>query len=54
MGGEYRPRHLKRRFEVWTWLKYVLRAWGHLQRGLEVLAVCEMCLEGMGGLEKGV
>ena len=43
MGGEYPPRKLKRGFEVWAWLKYVLRAWGHLQRGLEVLALGEMC-----------
>ena len=35
-------------------MKYVLRAWGHLQRGFEVLALGEMCFEGMGAVEKGV
>ena len=24
-------------------MKYVLRAWGQLKRGFEVLALCEMC-----------
>ena len=32
----------------------VLRAWGQLKRGFEVLAPGEMCCEGMGGVEKGV
>ena len=32
----------------------VLRAWGQLQRGFEVLALGEMCFEGMGGVEKYV
>ena len=45
---------LKRGFEVWTWLKYRLRAWGDLQRGLEVLALGEMCFDGMGGDEKEI
>ena len=28
-------------------MKCVLRAWGQLKRGFEVLAVGEMCVEGM-------
>ena len=35
-------------------MKYVLRALGQLKRGLEVLALGEMCFEGMGEVEKGV
>ena len=35
-------------------MKYVLRAWGELKRGLEVLALGEMCFEGMGAIAKGV
>ena len=35
-------------------MKYVLRAWGNLKRGLEVLALGEMCFEGMGAVETGV
>ena len=35
-------------------MKYVLRASGQLERGLEVLALGEICFEGMGGVEKGV
>ena len=35
-------------------MKYVLRAWGELKRGLEVLALGEMCFKGMGAVEKGV
>ena len=35
-------------------MKCVLRAWGELERGLEVLAFGEMCFEGMGAVEKGV
>ena len=31
-----------------------MRAWGQLKRGFEVLAVGEMCFEGMGAVEKGV
>ena len=38
----------------WHCVKYVLRAWGELKRGIEVLALGEMCLEGMGAVEKGV
>ena len=34
-------------------MKCVLRAWGQLERGLEVVAIGEMCLEGMGAFEKG-
>ena len=45
---------LKRGFEVCTWVKYVLRAWGSLKRGFGVLALGEMCFEGMGGVEKVV
>ena len=35
-------------------MKYILRACGQLKRGLEVLALCEMCFEGMGGVEERV
>ena len=35
-------------------MKYVLKAWGELKRGFEVLALGEMCFEGMGLVEKGV
>ena len=28
-------------------------AWGQLQRGFEVLALCEICFEGMEAGEKG-
>ena len=35
-------------------MNYVLRAWGQLERGLEVLALGEMCFEGMEAVEKGV
>ena len=35
-------------------MKCVLRAWGELKRGFEVLALGEMCFEGMGAVEKGV
>ena len=31
-----------------------MRAWGQLKRGFGVLAVGEMCFEGMGAVEKGV
>ena len=31
-----------------------LMAWGQLKRGFEVLALCEICFEGMGAVEKGV
>ena len=34
-------------------MKYVLRAWGQLKRGCEVLGLGEMCFEGMGGSWKG-
>ena len=34
--------------------KFVLRAWGQLQRGFEVLALGEMCFLGMGAVAKGV
>ena len=29
-----------------------MRAWGQLKRGFEVLALGEMCFEGMGAVEK--
>ena len=35
-------------------MKCVLRAWGQMKRGFEVLAVGEVCFEGMGADEKGV
>ena len=35
-------------------MKCVLRAWGELKRGFEVLALDEICFEGMGAVEKGV
>ena len=35
-------------------MKCVLRAWRELKRGLQVLALGEMCFEGMGAVEKGV
>ena len=35
-------------------VKYVWRAWGQLKRGFEVLALGEMCFEGMGAVETGV
>ena len=31
-------------------MKCVLRAWGQLKRGFEVLALGEICFEGMEGL----
>ena len=35
-------------------MKYVLRAWGELKRGFEVLALGEICFDGMGAIETGV
>ena len=35
-------------------MKRVLRAWGQLKRGMEVVAVGEMCIEVMGAVEKGL
>ena len=35
-------------------MKCVLRAWGQLKRGFEVLALCEIRFEGMGAVEKEV
>ena len=35
-------------------MKYVLRAWGELKRGFEVLALGEICFDGMGAVETGV
>ena len=34
-------------------MKCVLRAWGQLKRGFEMLALGEMCFEGMGLVGKG-
>ena len=38
----------------WQWVKCVLRAWRQVKGGFEVLALGEMCFEGMGVGEKGV
>ena len=35
-------------------MKCVLRAWGQLKRGFEVLALGEICFEGMGAVAKGL
>ena len=35
-------------------MKYVLRVWGELKRGFEVLALGELCFEGMRAVGKGV
>ena len=35
-------------------MKRVLRAWGQLNRGMEVVAVGEMCIEVMGAVEQGL
>ena len=35
-------------------MKCVVSAWGELKRGFEVLALGELCFEGMGAIEKGV
>ena len=35
-------------------MKCVLRAWGQLERGFEVLALSEICFAGMEVVEKGV
>ena len=35
-------------------MKCVLRASGQLKRGFEVMALGEMCIEGMAAVEKGV
>ena len=35
-------------------MKCVLKAWRPLRRGFEVLALCEICFEGIGGqLKRG-
>ena len=42
---------------AWGQLKrggFEVLAWGQLKRGFEVLALGEMCFEGMGAVEKGV
>ena len=41
-------------WRCWHCVKCVLRAWGELKRGLEVLALAEMCFQGMGAVETGV
>ena len=38
----------------WHYVKCVLRAKGPLKRGFEVLTLGEICIEGMGAVEKGV
>ena len=35
-------------------MKCVLRAWGQLKRGFEVVALGEMCFASMGAVEKGL
>ena len=35
-------------------MKCVVSAWGELKRGFQVLALDELCFEGMGEVEKGV
>ena len=35
-------------------MEYVLRAWGGLKRGFEVLALGQVYFEGMGSVGKGV
>ena len=35
-------------------MKYVLRAWGQLKRGFEVLSLGDKYFEGMGAVENGV
>ena len=34
-------------------MKYVLRAWGELRRGFEVVALGEMCFHGMRAVLRG-
>ena len=34
-------------------MKSVLRAWGQLKRGFEILALCEICFGGRGQLKRG-
>ena len=38
----------------WHWVKCVVRAWGQLRRGFEVLSLGEICSTGMGAVGKGV
>ena len=35
-------------------MKCVLRAWGQLKRGFEVLALCEVYFQGIRAVEEGV
>ena len=35
-------------------MKCVMRAWGQLKRGFEVVALGEMCFASKGAVEKGV
>ena len=41
-------------WRCWHYVQCVLRVWGQLKRGFEVLALGEMCFEGMGAVETGV
>ena len=41
-------------FTCWCWVKCVLPAWGQMKRAFQVLALGEMCFEGMGAVAKGV
>ena len=45
---------LKRVGKVLALVEMRLMAWGQLKRGFEVLALCEICFEGMRAVEKGV
>ena len=38
----------------WRWVKCVFGAWGQVKRGFQVLALGELCFEGMGAVEEGV
>ena len=38
----------------WSRVKCVLREWEQLKRGFEVLALREICFEGMGAVAKGL
>ena len=47
---------MKPPFEVLAWVKmcFTQWQWGQVKRGFEVLALGEMCFQGMGAVEKGV
>ena len=38
----------------WHWVKCVLRAWGQLKRGFEVLPLCEIGFQGIRAVGKEV